>query len=153
MEHNGIASDRKSELPLSSTLADCRGKKLRELIVDNTLRTFISSAEPPSQLVQEIGPDLAELLHAAKQSDGRVIRPLPIHRIQTFMEEEANLGEYASLVMTTLQFVDVLETDAVLDRHTSDRARRLLAPLEQREPLGTNKAGERPRRPGGRLSL
>ena len=87
---------------------------------------------------------MAELLHAAKQSDGRVIRPLPIHRIQTFMEEEANLGEYASLVMTTLQFVDVLETDAVLDRHTSDRARRLLAPLEQREPLGTNKAGEGP---------
>ena len=73
-----------------------------------------------------------------------MIRPLPIHRIQTFMEEEANLGEYASLVMTTLQFVDVLETDAVLDRHTSDRARRLLAPLEQREPLGTNKAGEGP---------
>jgi len=64
-------------------------KKLRELIVDNTLRPFISSAEPPSQLVQEVGPDLAELLHAAKQSDGRVIRPLPIHRIQTFMEEEA----------------------------------------------------------------
>jgi tetratricopeptide (TPR) repeat protein len=119
-------------------------KKLRELIVDNTLRTFTSSTEPPSQLVEEVGPDLAELLHTAKQSGGRVIRPLPIHRIQTFMEEEASLGEYAPLVMTTLQLVDVLEADAVIDRHTSHRARRMLAPLEQREPLGTNKAGEGP---------
>ena len=60
------------------------------------------------------------------------------------MEEEASLGEYSPLVMTTLQFVDVLEVDAILDRQTSDRARRMLAPLEQREPLGTNKAGEGP---------
>jgi hypothetical protein len=60
------------------------------------------------------------------------------------MEEEANLGEYASLIMTTLQFVDVLEDDAVLYRQTIDRARRMLASVEQREPLGTNKAGEGP---------
>ena len=119
-------------------------KKLRELIVDNTLCPLISSAEPPSQLVQEVGPDLAELLHTAKQSDGRVIRPLPIYRIQTFMEEEANLGDYAPLVMTTLQFVDVLEDDGVLYRQTIDRARRMLASLEQREPFGTNKPGEGP---------
>jgi tetratricopeptide (TPR) repeat protein len=119
-------------------------KKLRELMVSNTLRPFASSAEPPSQLVEEVGPDLAQLLHAAKHSDGRVIRPLPIHRIQTFMEQEARLGEYAPLVMTTLQFLDVLEADAVLDRQTSDRARHMLTSLEQREPLGTNKPGEGP---------
>jgi len=119
-------------------------KKLRELIVDSTLRPLISSVEPPSELVQQIGAELAELLHAAKLSGGRVIRPLPIHRIQTFMEEEANVGEYAPLVMTTLQFVDVLEADAILDRQASDRARRKLAPLEQRAPLGTNEAGEGP---------
>jgi hypothetical protein len=60
------------------------------------------------------------------------------------MEEEADLGEYGPLVMTTLQLVDVLEADAILDRQTSDRVRHMLAPLEQRAPLGTNKAGEEP---------
>ena len=119
-------------------------KKLRELIADNTLRTLVSSGEPASQLVQEVGSDLAELLHAAKHSGGRVIRPLPIHRIQTFLGEEASLGEYAPLVMTTLQFLDVLDADAVLDRQTSDRARRMLESLEQRAPLGTSKPGQGP---------
>jgi tetratricopeptide (TPR) repeat protein len=119
-------------------------KKLRELIASNTLRPFASSGEPPSQLVEEVGPDLAELLYAAKQSGGRVIRPLPIHRIQTFMEQEARLGEYAPLVMTTSQLLDVLDADAILDRPTVDRARRMLTSLEQREALGTNKPGGGP---------
>jgi tetratricopeptide (TPR) repeat protein len=119
-------------------------KKLRELITSNTLRPFASSGDPPSQLVEEVGPDLAELLYAAKQFGGRVIRPLPIHRIQTFMEQEARLGEYAPLVMTTLQLLDVLDADAILDRPTVDRARRMLTSLEQREALGTNKPGGGP---------
>jgi hypothetical protein len=105
---------------------------------------LVASGEPPKGLVDEVGRDLAELLHAAKQSGGRVIRPLPIHRAQSFGEEEANLGEYAPLVMTTLQFLDVLEADAVLDRQASGRARGMLASLEQGEPLGPNGAGEGP---------
>jgi hypothetical protein len=119
-------------------------KKLRELIDNRTLHILTSSGEPPLQLVQDVGQELAELLHAAKQSGGQVVRPLPIHRIQSFMEQEADLGEYASLVMTTLQFVDVLEDDAILDVPTTERARRMFASLEQREPLGTNKPGTGP---------
>jgi tetratricopeptide (TPR) repeat protein len=119
-------------------------KKLRELMVANTLRTFVASGEPPKDLVDEVGRDLAELVHAAKQLGGRVIRPLPIHRAQTFGEEEANLGEYAPLVMTISQFLEVLEGDAVLDRQVSDRARVLLASLEREEPLGTNEPGSGP---------
>jgi hypothetical protein len=66
-------------------------KKLRDLIVGGTLHTLTSSREPPLGLVQEVGQELAELLHSAKQSGGRVVRPLPIHRIQPFMEQEADL--------------------------------------------------------------
>jgi hypothetical protein len=116
-------------------------KKLRELIVDGTLHTLTSSPEPPLGLVQEVGQELAELLHSAKQSGGRVVRPLPIHRIQTFMEQEADLGEYRSLAMTTVQFLDVLEGDTVLDHQTGEQARRMLASLEQREAPGTNDPG------------
>ena len=52
-------------------------KKLRELIIGNTLRTLVASGEPPKDLVAEVGRDLAELVYAAKQSGGRVVRPLP----------------------------------------------------------------------------
>jgi tetratricopeptide (TPR) repeat protein len=119
-------------------------KKLRELIVNNNIGTLLSSAEPPLELVQETGPDLAGLLYAAKQTGGRVVRPLPIYRVQSLMEQNADLGGYASLVMTTLQFVDALEAEAVLDGQTSERARQMLAPLELGEPLGTSSAGEGP---------
>jgi hypothetical protein len=119
-------------------------KTLRELIVNNNIGTLISSAEPPLELVEETGSDLAELLHAAKQTGGRVVRPLPIYRVQTLMEQKADLGQYASVVMTTLQFLDVLEADAVLDHQTSERARHMLASLELGEPMGTNSAGEGP---------
>ena len=119
-------------------------RKLRELIVANTLQAFAPSVEPPKELVDEVGRDLAELLQAAKQSGGRVIRPLPVHRVQTFGEEEARLGDYAPLVMTLSQFLDVLDADAVLDRQVSDRARGMLACLEQGDPPGTNEAGAGP---------
>ena len=119
-------------------------KKLRELIVGNTLRTVVASGEPPKDLVAEVGRDLAELIYAAKQSGGRVVRPLPIHRVQTFGEEEADLGEYAPLVMTMSQFLEVLAADAVLDRQVSDRARGMLASLEQGKPLGPNEVGSGP---------
>ena len=119
-------------------------KKLRELIVNNNIGTLLSSAEPPSELVQETGPDLAELLYAAKQTGGRVVRPLPIYRVRPLMEQNADLGEYASVVMTTLQFVDVLEAEAVLDSQTSERARQMLTPLDLGEPLGSSSAGEGP---------
>ena len=118
-------------------------KKLRELIVNNTLRTC-AAAEPPSRLVDEVGRELAELLHAAKLTEGRVVRPLPIHCIRSFMEQEAELGEYAPLVMSTAQFLDVLEADAVVDHQSSERAKRLLASIEQREPLGTGDPGNGP---------
>ena len=119
-------------------------KKLRELIVNNNIGTLTSSAEPPLELVQETGPDLAELLYTAKLTGGRVVRPLPIYRVQSLMEQNADLGEYASVVMTTLQFVDALEAEAVLDCQTGERARQMLGPLELGEPFGTSSAGEGP---------
>jgi tetratricopeptide (TPR) repeat protein len=119
-------------------------KKLRELIVNNNIGTLLSSAEPPLELVHETGPVLAELLQAAKQTSGRVVRPLPIYRVQSFMQQNADLGEYASVVMTTLQFVDALEAEAVLDGQTSECARQMLTPLEVGEPLGTSCVGEGP---------
>ena len=118
-------------------------KKLRELIANNTLRAC-APTEPPKRLVDEVGRELAELLHAAKLTDGRVVRPLPIHCVRSFMEQEADVGEYAPLVMTTLQFLHILDADAVIDRQSSERARRLLASIDQREPLGPNDLGTGP---------
>ena len=46
--------------------------------------------------------------------------------------------------MTMSQFLEVLAADAVLDRQVSDRARGMLASLEQGKPLGPNEVGSGP---------
>jgi hypothetical protein len=119
-------------------------KKLRELIVANTLRPFMPTSEPPADLVREVGRELAELLHAAKETDGRVVRPLPVHRLQSFMEEEANLGEYATVIMSTVQVLAMLQADAVVDKQTAEQAQGMLAAAEHREPLATGEPGTGP---------
>jgi hypothetical protein len=118
-------------------------RKLRELIANNTLRAC-GPTEPPRRLVDEVGRELAELLHAAKLTHGRLVRSLPIHCLRSFMEQEANLDEYAPLVMTTLQFLKVLDADGVVDHQSSERARRLLAAIDEREPLGPDDLGSGP---------
>jgi hypothetical protein len=118
-------------------------KKLRELVVSNTFRV-IAAVEPPGRLVDEVGRELAELLHTAKLTGGRLVRPLPLHSIRSFMEREANLAEYAPFVMTTLQFLNVLDADGAVDHHSSRRARRLLEAVDQREPPGPNDPGKGP---------
>jgi hypothetical protein len=119
-------------------------KKLRELIVDNTLRVFAPTAEPPASLVKEVGRELAELLYAAKEANGRVVRPLPIHRLQSLMEEEADLADYTAVIMSTVQFLDMLQADAVVDHRTAERARGMLTAAEHREPRTSGEPGTGP---------
>jgi hypothetical protein len=119
-------------------------KKLRELVFNNTLRPMPVSGEPPLELVEEVGNELAELLFAARHSSGRVVRPLPVHCVGSFMEATDELGEYAALVMTTVQLLDSLERDAVIDHQAAAKARQVLASFEHGDPLGPDDPGVGP---------
>jgi len=113
-------------------------KRQRELVADGVFKRLDGTASPPVRLVEEVGADLAELLEAARLARGRVVRPVPIHRVDSFMEKTADLGEHAPLVLTTGQFVKLLEDEAVLDADAAERARRSIPPGEDGEPLGTD---------------
>lgn len=121
-----------------------RAKRLRALLADQILRPIQGQGQAPQELGAEIGQELAELLVAAKASGGRVVRPLPIYRVNSFMETSATLGVWATLVMTTTQLVDALETEAVLDQQTATGARALLASMDRGDPLGSDDAGDGP---------
>ena len=47
-------------------------------------------------LIDEVGKDFAELLEAAKTTEGRVVRPFPIHKIGSFMERARDCFIYVS---------------------------------------------------------
>jgi hypothetical protein len=119
-------------------------KKLQELVFHDTLRPMPVSEEPPLELVEEVGRELAELLIAAQRSNGRVVRPLPVHRLRSFMEATAELGEYATLVMTTRQLLDSLERDAILDQQAAAKARQFLGSVERGHPLSPDEPGTGP---------
>jgi hypothetical protein len=119
-------------------------KKLRELVFNNTLRPMAPSAEPPAGLVEEVGSELAELLFAARHSNGRVVRPLPVHRVRSFMEATAELGEYAPLLMTTVQLLNAFERNAVIDHQAAAETRQLLASFEHGDALGPDDPGTGP---------
>jgi hypothetical protein len=99
---------------------------IRELIDQSGLKVESALPQPPTWLVNEVGRGLAELLEAAWVANGRVVHPYPIHKLQTFMEREAELGAYAELVLSTRAFANILSVRGIIDAQTHERACRFL---------------------------
>jgi hypothetical protein len=101
-------------------------EEIRALIDQGHLKMGQSLPQPPAWLVKEIGRDLAELLEAARVTGGQVVRPYPIFKLQTFLEREADLQEYAALVLSTKAFTSLLSAGGHIDSQAHERACRFL---------------------------
>jgi len=105
-------------------------KKAQEILALIGTGSLLQSADtlpsPPQWLADEVGTDLAQLLQAAKESPGRVVRPRPVHRLRSFLEEEAHLGEYEDLVLSTVALERLLYRRGDLDEMIHERAARYL---------------------------
>jgi pimeloyl-ACP methyl ester carboxylesterase/tetratricopeptide (TPR) repeat protein len=119
-------------------------KRLRALLADRVLQPIDLRVSAPSELIKEIGQDLAELLAAARSAGGRVVRPPPIYRMGSFMEAEAALGDWTPLVMAPQQLVASLEEEAVIDESTAADARRFLNSMDPRAVVGPADSGDGP---------
>ena len=95
----------------------------RSLLHRNLIKTASLTSDPPKELIDEVGKDFAELLAEAKAVGGLVIRPFPIHKIRSFLEQEANLREYADYIISTKAFVKILyERAGVIASDVFERA-------------------------------
>jgi len=106
-----------------------RVKKAEEIlgmIGAGQLRPAEALLPPPRRLLEEVGIDLAQLLQTARESQGQVVRPRPIHKAGSLMDEEARLGDYEELVISTVDFERLLHEKGVLDTPTHERAARFL---------------------------
>jgi hypothetical protein len=97
-------------------------EEIRALFDQGHLKMEQSLPKPPEWLVNEIGRDLAEILEAARAAGGRVVHPYPIFKLQTFMEREADLQDYADLVLSTKAFTNLLYARGIIDSQTHERA-------------------------------
>jgi hypothetical protein len=92
--------------------------------------------QPPDWLTQEVGQGLAELLEAARTNGGRVVRPLPIFRNDSPMEQLADLREYAPLLLTTRQLAQLMRSRGVLDQELFEEASVFLNTVDLGDPPG-----------------
>lgn len=85
-----------------------RAEEFRSLFDKGLLKIAPLIPNSPKDLIDEVGRDFAEILEAAQAGGGRVIRPFPIFKSSSFMEREADLGDYADYLISTKAFVKVL---------------------------------------------
>jgi tetratricopeptide (TPR) repeat protein len=72
-----------------------KAEEIRGLIDRGDLKTEQPLPNPPEWLVQEVGREFAELIEEARVSGGRVVHPVPIHKLSTFGEMEPTLSRCA----------------------------------------------------------
>ncbi|WP_179152313.1 HTH domain-containing protein [Chromohalobacter israelensis] len=109
-----------------SRVADARN--LRRMIADSQLQVLEESTPPPEALIQEVGVGLATLIAEASSKhhpDTRqrlVVRGRPVHKANTFMEEEADLTAYEPHLCSSTDVVEKLAQKGLLTQQEADEA-------------------------------
>jgi hypothetical protein len=115
--------------------------ELKRLVADGNLKVL--PAQPLSDLAiaKEVGLELGRLLVAAakvRASDARatyVIRPAPVHRAGSLMEEEADLSAHSGYLCSCQAVIEKLRAKGVL---TAEEEQRSLAYLKLHERRWTS---------------
>lgn len=105
--------------------------QVRNFLATDILSKFIPSAVPDSDLSAQIGEELAWLIaEAEKASDNNVqrivVRPSPVHRLASLMEEEADLTAHASVLSSCQAIVDKLRENGQITAEEEKNARAYL---------------------------
>jgi hypothetical protein len=118
--------------------------ELRRLIDDGSLKPFEATASIPAELIEEVGIGLASMLAVAitDRSDDMgqrlVVHPYPVHRVDSLMQEEANLAGYESCLCSCLAVVEKLVERGELTITEAQKCRAYLALHEQSWPADPN---------------
>jgi hypothetical protein len=105
--------------------------QLQRLLAMGVIEKLNPTTVPDSDLSAQVGDELAVLIAEAKKaSDGDtqciVVRPYPVHRIASLMEEEADLTEYAVMLSSCQAIVDKLRSKGQITVEEEKKARAYL---------------------------
>jgi hypothetical protein len=115
-------------------------KEIKRLLAANDLKEFVSTATSDFELSSEVGDDLAALLADAEADFGVderqrvVVRPGPVHRVGSLMEEEADLSNHFDHLCSCVDLVDALYRFGQLTETEGQRARDFLTIREKPWP-------------------
>ncbi len=114
--------------------------KLSQLLGSGALKTFSASGTVNSSLADEVGTELASLLTEARttteetEKQKLVIRPAPVHRVRSLMEEEADLSSYHDSLCSCWALVQKLKAKGQLTTSEESRAKAYLSLHERNWP-------------------
>lgn len=114
-------------------------RRLLQAVARKELRVADADLGFSRALAGEVGVDLAQFLQAAEldKSSGKdafVIRPTPLHRAGSLLEETAELGSSQELMRSTLEAVRSLRHYGLVQDHAFDDAMEYLAHVDQGWP-------------------
>lgn len=102
---------------------------VRDCLATNKLERFNPSASADSELSMQVGKELAALIAEAKNALGRsnkqhiVVRPAPVYRVSSLMEEEADLSEHAPVLSSCLAVVEKLRQRGAITANEEQKAK------------------------------
>lgn len=114
--------------------------QVRHLIATDLLESFVPSTIPSSDLSAQIGDTLAALITEAEKFNSDVhtqhivVRPAPVHRLSTLMEEEADLSPHFAVMSSCLTVVKKLRQQGSITTAEEDRAYAYLQLHEEHWP-------------------
>ena len=108
-------------------------KELVDLRDTERLREAKDLARPPRSIMDEVGYELAELLHSAKRDKGIAVCVLPIQKIGSFIDRGADTTQYDDVIHSTVDFVVLLHNQGKISEVTYERATRHLQAQGQTE--------------------
>lgn len=97
-------------------------KQVQQLLNRGQLRAIDRQATPPPNITSEVGPDLAALLQAARDTEGKVICFLPIYKAGSLLEQHADTSSHDDLIITATDLCVLLYKEGKIDTKDYERA-------------------------------
>jgi hypothetical protein len=107
-------------------------QELQHLLASGVLEKLLPKTVPDGELSQQVGDELAALIGEAEKGNEDnetqhiVVRPSPVHRVSSLMEEEADLTTHAAVLSSCLAIVDKLRERGQITVEEEGKARAYL---------------------------
>ena len=105
---------------------------VRDCLATNKLERFNPRATADAELSVQVGKELADLIVEAEDAWSRtntqhiVVRPAPVYRVSSLMEEEADLSDHAHVLSSCLAVVEKLRQRGEITANEEQTAREYL---------------------------
>ena len=91
-----------------------KAKRLKALMEKGALKVLEPPPSLPSDLVSEVGSDLAAMLLKAREIGGIVVRPGPLHKAGSFMDTPADVEEWKAQITDSRKVLQFLKKQGAI---------------------------------------